>query len=75
MKTISKSGLKLNSGVKAGGFGTTNHSRTGLKVRAGVKAGGFGTTNHSRTGLKVRTSVAAGAMISLPNHNRLLLAA
>jgi len=43
----------VRAGVKAGGLGTSNHSRAGLKVRAGVKAGGLSNTNHNRAGLKV----------------------
>ena len=40
MKTTKKnSGIKVNAGVKAGGYNTINHNRNGLRVRAGVKAG------------------------------------
>src|SRR5215831_3464510 len=60
MDTIkTNSGLKVKAGVKAGGLGTSNHSRGALKVRAGVKAGGLGTSNHSRGALKVRAGVKA----------------
>ena len=39
MKTISKSGLKIKSTIKAGGFGGSNHNRSGLKVKSAIKAG------------------------------------
>jgi len=39
-------GLKVSTGVKAGGF-SMNHNRAGLKVRASVKAGGL-SMNHNR---------------------------
>jgi hypothetical protein len=39
MKTITKSGLKVNAGVKAGGLGGPNHNSRSLKVRSGLKAG------------------------------------
>ena len=70
MKTISKSGLKVQSAIKAGQF-APNHSRAGLKVRSSVKAGQFA-PNHSRAGLKVRSSVKAGHHEYLANHNRSL---
>ena len=41
MKTKSSSGLKVNAGIKAGGF-APNHTSSGLKVKAGIKAGGAG---------------------------------
>ena len=59
MKTISKSGLKVQSSVKAGAL-SGNHSRSGLRVRSAVKAGAL-SGNHSRSGLRVRSAVKAGA--------------
>lgn len=47
-KTITKSGLKVRSAIKAGGLNNLNHSRAGLKVRSAVKAGGLAILNHSR---------------------------
>jgi hypothetical protein len=52
MKTISKSGLKVRSAVKAGLIPCmgSNHNRSGLKVRSAVKAGKHTEllANHSR---------------------------
>jgi hypothetical protein len=53
MNKITKtSGIKVKSNVKAGGFGSVNHSRlvktSGIKVKSNVKAGGFGAVNHNR---------------------------
>jgi hypothetical protein len=45
--TTTTTGLKINTGIKAGGLSTMNHSR-GLVVRSAVKAGGLSTMNHSR---------------------------
>jgi hypothetical protein len=48
-KTTKNTGIKVNTGVKAGGFNGGNHSRNGLKVRTGVKAGQMiQLANHSR---------------------------
>ncbi len=47
-----KTGLRINTGVKAGGLSVTNHNRRALRVRAGVKAGGLSVTNHNRRALK-----------------------
>jgi hypothetical protein len=50
MKTNSKNqvGVKVNAGVKAGGF-ALNHSRKVLAVKSGLKAGdGILLGNHSR---------------------------
>ena len=63
-------GLKVTSGLKAGGLNMHNHNR-GLKVASGIKAGAL-TSNHSR-GLKVRTGLKAAGTIVLPNHNRRVL--
>lgn len=41
-------GLKVTSGVKAGGLRGRNHNRAGLKVTSGVKAGGLRGRNHNR---------------------------
>ena len=38
-KTTKTNGLRVTTGVKAGGLNTANHTRGALKVRAGVKAG------------------------------------
>jgi hypothetical protein len=56
MKTVAKSGLKVQSAVKAGGLTNGNHTRSGLKVRAGIKAGGqhHGIPNHNRRPLRSR---------------------
>jgi acyl-CoA reductase-like NAD-dependent aldehyde dehydrogenase len=66
MKSITKSGLKMKAGVKAGGI-TLNHNRA-LRVKAGIKAGGI-TLNHNRA-LRVKAGIKAGG-ITL-NHNRAL---
>ena len=51
MKTTSKSGLKLNTGIRAGGL-SPQHNRRGLtiRVRTAIRAG-FGDlqANHTRT--------------------------
>jgi hypothetical protein len=39
MKTKASSGLKVTSGIKAGGLAVCNHVRSGLRVKAGIKAG------------------------------------
>jgi hypothetical protein len=47
---MKKSGLRVKSSVKAGGFGPGNHNtsvKTGLRVKSGVKAGGIGFSNHN----------------------------
>jgi hypothetical protein len=50
MKNVAKNtGIKVVTGIKAGGLGTQNHSRAGLKVRSAVKAAGLSTVNHNRT--------------------------
>ena len=47
MKTTTKNtGIKVNAGVKAGGF-NGNHIRAGLKVTSSVKAGGNWSRNHN----------------------------
>jgi hypothetical protein len=54
MKTNSKTGLKVNSGVRAGGFssGGAQHSRRFLKIRTAIRAGlGDMQANHNRTQL------------------------
>jgi hypothetical protein len=75
MKTTTKNtSIKVNTGVKAGGFAGPNHNRNGLKVRTDLKAGKMiQLANHNRNGLKVRTDLKAGKMIQLANHNRRLL--
>ena len=49
-KTTKNSGIKVNAGVKAGGFPlNSNHTRKGLKVAAGLKAGSLiQAYNHNR---------------------------
>ena len=47
MKTISKSGLKIKTAIKAGGLGTLNHNRTGLKIKTAIKAGHIAMQNHN----------------------------
>jgi hypothetical protein len=47
-KTKNQTGIKVSTGVKAGGLIGMNHNRAGLKVRTGVKAGGLIGMNHSR---------------------------
>ena len=47
MKTISKSGLKIKSTIKAGGLGPYNHNRAGLKIKTAIKAGHTGMQNHN----------------------------
>jgi len=53
MKTTTKNtGIKVQTGVRAAGINTANHSRSGLKVKAGIKAGSTITVqNHNRTAL------------------------
>jgi hypothetical protein len=46
---MSKTSIKVKSGVRAGGLGI-NHNRSWLKVRAGIRAAGLG-INHNRTPL------------------------
>jgi hypothetical protein len=72
MKTISKAGLKVNAGIKAGGV-WPQHNRTTLKVRAGIKAGGVW-PQHNRATLKVRTGLKAGTNF-VRNHSRRALVA
>jgi len=51
MKTTTKNtGIKVNTGVKAGGFiDRYNHNRSGLKIKAGIKAGQtIQLANHNR---------------------------
>ena len=74
MNSIARTGLKVKSAVKGGGFGPSNHNRTGLKVKSAVKGGGFGPSNHNRVGLKVRAGVRAGTCLGMKNHNVRLLA-
>jgi hypothetical protein len=49
--TMKTSGLRVKSGVKAGGIGAGNHNTSvktsGLRVKSGVKAGGIGAGNHN----------------------------
>ena len=47
-KTTKQTGIKVTTGVKAGGLSGINHNRAGLKVRTGVKAGGLSGINHNR---------------------------
>ena len=50
-KTTKNSGIKVNAGVKAGGFVISgpNHNRSALKVKAGIKAGTvIQLANHNR---------------------------
>jgi hypothetical protein len=47
MKTTIKTGLKVRANVKAGGFGSGNHTRGGLKVSTSLKAGFACVKNHS----------------------------
>jgi hypothetical protein len=50
MKTTTKSGLRVKTGVKAAGF-CVNHNaspKKGLRVKTGVKAAGF-CVNHNVT--------------------------
>jgi len=50
MKTTTKSGLLVKTGVKAGGLKAPNHNalpKTGLRVKTAVKAGGLKAPNHN----------------------------
>jgi hypothetical protein len=49
MKTNAKTGLKLKTGIKAGGMNASNHNRSGIRVKASVKAGYITVDNHNRT--------------------------
>jgi hypothetical protein len=74
MKTTTKNtGIKVTTGVRAGGVNTANHNRTGIKVTTGLRSGGVNTANHTRGALKVRTGLKAGSTIAVQNHNRLVL--
>jgi hypothetical protein len=81
MKTTKKiSGIKVNSGVKAGGFdpvprGTSggNHNRNLLRVKADIKAGTVVQSNHNRSALRIKAGIKAGTVVLLANHNRRLL--
>ena len=47
MKTsMTISGLRVKTSIKAGGLGTSNHN-SGLRVKSSIKAGGLGTSNHN----------------------------
>jgi len=76
-KTTKNSGIKVTSGLKAGGFDGKmggNHNRNALKVMAHIKAGAvIQSPNHNRRSLAVRTGVKVGAVIQLANHNCRLL--
>ncbi len=52
MKTKSNAGLKVTTGIKAGGLYTANHTRSGLRVRTAIKAGlGIWQNNHNARGV------------------------
>jgi hypothetical protein len=52
MKTKSSSGLKVNTGIKAGGLFNPNHISTGLRVKTSIKAGGgIWQNNHNVRGV------------------------
>jgi flagella basal body P-ring formation protein FlgA len=87
MKTTTKNtGIKINTGVKAGGFGqwAPNHNRGALKIKTAIKAGTvIQAANHNQrlftlkapttnSGIKVHTGVKAGGLGGFcgPNHNR-----
>ena len=55
MKTTTKNaGIKVTTGVKAGGINNQNHNRNGLNVKAGIKAGTMiQLSNHNRRLLAV----------------------
>lgn len=72
MKTNSKAGLKVNTGIKAGGI-KYQHNRSGLKVSAGIKAGGI-KYQHNRRSLKVSAGITAGYNFQR-NHSQRPLAA
>jgi hypothetical protein len=64
MKTSPKSvsGLRVKTGIKAGGFNSRsfNHNsapvRAGLRVKTGVKAGGFNSRSFNHNSAPVRAS-------------------
>jgi hypothetical protein len=41
------SGLKVQAGLKAGGFSLSNHNAQVLRVKSGLKAGGMKIHNHN----------------------------
>jgi hypothetical protein len=48
--SIVVSGLRVKSGIKAGGLAIANHNVaavSGLRVKSGIKAGGLGAINHN----------------------------
>lgn len=69
-KTIKTAGVRVTSGVKAGGLHSINHSRGALKVRTAVKAGGISSNPHARRS-EGRTAVKAGGL-KVKNHSRRL---
>jgi hypothetical protein len=70
MKTTTKNtGIKVNTGVKAGGL-QSNHARSRLRIKSGVRAAGL-QSNHTRSGLKVRTDIKAGGSLH-QNHNAIV---
>ena len=49
MKTTTKNtGIKVTTGVKAGGITPGNHNRTGLRVKTSLKTGSICRLNHNR---------------------------
>jgi len=55
MKTTKKNaGIKVTTGVKAGGVPTYNHNLRGLKVVSGVKAGMSFVRNHTSLVLRAQ---------------------
>jgi hypothetical protein len=50
ISSLAVSGLRVKSGIKAGGLGTQNHNTSavsGLRVKSGIKAGGLAASNHN----------------------------
>jgi hypothetical protein len=72
MKTTTKNtGIKVTTGVKAGGFSITpgNHNRSALRVKTALKVGSISRLNHNRGLLRVKTALKVGSICRL-NHNR-----
>ena len=57
MKTTTKNtGIKVTTGVKAGGFGPNQWRQSqphALKIKTGIKAGGIQLANHNRNARKI----------------------
>ena len=60
-RSLRSPGLRVKSGLKAGGI-FLNHNARSLRIKTGVKAGGI-PDNHNARSLRVKTGVKAGPII------------